>query len=209
MTTDWQAPSQPPPGYHDDPCEGGPPLVSIDGHGGGRRHLGPASRPGRTRPQSTLTPPDRLSVRARGPSAASTLDTVASATDDPGREQPWAELGLKADEYPVDPRDPGASSHQLGAGDVLRHVERALLLQVLQGAPQAVQRGSPRRPPSATCSPASARTPACSTSVRATRSRSRSSHTTTRPSSSRSRAPRPASAASSATSSRWAPGRSR
>ncbi len=29
----------------------------------------------------------------------STLDTVAVATDDPQREQPWAELGLKADEY--------------------------------------------------------------------------------------------------------------
>ena len=32
MTTDWQAPSQPPPAYHDDPSEGGPPLVSHDGH---------------------------------------------------------------------------------------------------------------------------------------------------------------------------------
>ncbi|RNL60418.1 phosphoribosylformylglycinamidine synthase subunit PurL [Nocardioides marmoriginsengisoli] len=28
-----------------------------------------------------------------------TLDTVAVATQDPGREQPWADLGLKADEY--------------------------------------------------------------------------------------------------------------
>ncbi len=27
------------------------------------------------------------------------LDTVASATSDPGREQPWGELGLKAEEY--------------------------------------------------------------------------------------------------------------
>ncbi len=27
------------------------------------------------------------------------LDTVSLATDDPGREQPWADLGLKADEY--------------------------------------------------------------------------------------------------------------
>ena len=27
------------------------------------------------------------------------LDTVANAAADPGREQPWAELGLKADEY--------------------------------------------------------------------------------------------------------------
>ncbi len=31
--------------------------------------------------------------------AASTLDTVAVATEDPTREQPWADLGLKADEY--------------------------------------------------------------------------------------------------------------
>ncbi|MGO4256636.1 phosphoribosylformylglycinamidine synthase subunit PurL [Marmoricola sp. RAF53] len=29
----------------------------------------------------------------------STLDTVAVAAGDPGREQPWADLGLKADEY--------------------------------------------------------------------------------------------------------------
>ncbi|MGB0101140.1 MAG: phosphoribosylformylglycinamidine synthase subunit PurL [Nocardioides sp.] len=29
----------------------------------------------------------------------SALDTVAVATDDPGREQPWSDLGLKADEY--------------------------------------------------------------------------------------------------------------
>jgi phosphoribosylformylglycinamidine synthase II len=27
------------------------------------------------------------------------LDTVAAAADDPGREQPWADLGLKSDEY--------------------------------------------------------------------------------------------------------------
>ncbi|MCW2812863.1 MAG: purL [Nocardioides sp.] len=31
--------------------------------------------------------------------AASSLDTVAVAAEDPGREQPWADLGLKADEY--------------------------------------------------------------------------------------------------------------
>ncbi len=29
----------------------------------------------------------------------SSLDTVAAASEDPGREQPWADLGLKADEY--------------------------------------------------------------------------------------------------------------
>ena len=30
---------------------------------------------------------------------AASLDTVAAATEDPEREQPWAELGLKGDEY--------------------------------------------------------------------------------------------------------------
>ncbi|CUR55229.1 Phosphoribosylformylglycinamidine synthase 2 [metagenome] len=33
------------------------------------------------------------------PETRSQLDTVALATDDPHREQPWSELGLKADEY--------------------------------------------------------------------------------------------------------------
>ena len=33
------------------------------------------------------------------PSAKSALDTVAVATEDPQREQPWADLGLKPDEY--------------------------------------------------------------------------------------------------------------
>ncbi|GAA1922628.1 phosphoribosylformylglycinamidine synthase subunit PurL [Nocardioides lentus] len=33
------------------------------------------------------------------PTAVPALDTVDRAADDPGREQPWAELGLKADEY--------------------------------------------------------------------------------------------------------------
>ena len=31
--------------------------------------------------------------------ATGTLDTVAQASTDAEREQPWAELGLKADEY--------------------------------------------------------------------------------------------------------------
>ena len=39
----------------------------------------------------TVAPPDSPSIAH--------LDTVATATTDPGREQPWAELGLKADEY--------------------------------------------------------------------------------------------------------------
>ena len=60
----------------------------------------------------------------------------------------------------------------------------------------------------AASSPGRARTPASSRSATGSRSRSRSSRTTIRAPSSRTRAPRPASAASSATSSRWAPGRS-
>ena len=59
------------------------------------------------------------------------------------------------------------------------------------------------------CCRARAKTPAPSTSATAWRRCSRSSRTTIRRSSSRTRARRPASAASSATSSRWARGRSR
>jgi hypothetical protein len=32
MSTQWHAPAQPPPEYHDDPSLGGPPLASPDGH---------------------------------------------------------------------------------------------------------------------------------------------------------------------------------
>ena len=76
----------------------------------------------------------------------------------------------------------------------------------LEGAPAPVRRPAAR---ATRCSSASARTPAWSTSATATRSPSRSSRTTTRATSSRTRARRPASAASSATSSPWAPARSR
>ena len=88
------------------------------------------------------------------------------------------ELGLKEDEYDAHPRDPRPPPDQRRAGDVLRHVERALLVQVVQGAPAAVRREGPARP--TRCSSASARTPASSTSARAGRSPSRSSRTTTR-----------------------------
>ena len=33
------------------------------------------------------------------PPRPASLDTVTVAAADPGREQPWADLGLKADEY--------------------------------------------------------------------------------------------------------------
>ena len=45
--------------------------------------------------------------------------------------QPYAELGLKDDEYAPDPRDPRPPADQRRAGDVLGDVERALLLQVV------------------------------------------------------------------------------
>ena len=110
---------------------------------------------------------------------------------------------------PADPRDPRPPAHRRRAGDVLGDVERALLLQVVQGAPALLRRDHHRRDARRRCWPASARTPASSTSATAGRSPSRSSRTTTRPTSSRTRARPPASAASSATSWRWAPVRSR
>src|SRR5262245_66696215 len=46
-----------------------------------------------TSPQVSGSPGDRLAA------VPHPLDTVAVAASDPDREQPWAELGLKADEY--------------------------------------------------------------------------------------------------------------
>jgi len=93
-----------------------------------------------------------------------------------GLPQPFAELGLTAAEYERSwsARPP---PHRRRTGPVLGHVERALLLQVLQGAPGQF---APRRRRPARCSRASGTTPAWSTSGRATRSPSRSSRTTTR-----------------------------
>ncbi len=56
-----------------------------------RGRSGAAARRGAGR----LTPVPEVSPQPR----VSALDTVAVAADDPGREQPWADLGLKADEY--------------------------------------------------------------------------------------------------------------
>src|SRR5262245_64657168 len=99
-----------------------------------------------------------------------TLDTVSLAAEDPHREQPWRDLGLKPDEYAqireILGRRPTSSELAMysvmwsehcsyksskvhldlvGVGDVLRDVERALLLQVVQGAPAAVRREGHRR----------------------------------------------------------------
>ena len=114
--------------------------------------------------------------------------------------------GRRVRAHPGDPRPP---PHRRRAGDVRGHVERALLVQVVQGAPGLLRRDDHademrermlaghrrergRRRRSATAGP----------------SRSRSSRTTTRPTSSPTRARPPGSAASCATSWRWARGRS-
>ena len=79
------------------------------------------------------------------PPGLQTLDTVSAAAEDPDREQPWAELGLKDDEYArireILGRRP-TSSELAMYGDV----ERALLLQVLQGASPAVLRDPAETP---------------------------------------------------------------
>src|SRR5690606_15002970 len=59
-----------------------------------------ADRPGHLEGASGLvrvTPP--RSPRLGPVAAAQNLDTVSVAAQDPERSQPWAELGLKADEY--------------------------------------------------------------------------------------------------------------
>ena len=67
------------------------------------------------------------------------LDTVDEAEQTPDRQQPWAELGLKPDEYAqlreILGRRPTSSELAMYSRDV----ERALLLQVEQGAPAAVR----------------------------------------------------------------------
>jgi phosphoribosylformylglycinamidine synthase len=67
-----------------------------------------------------------------------TLDTVKNAEQTPEAGQPWAELGLKEDEYArireiLGRRPTGAELAMFG------HVVGALLVQELQGAPQAVR----------------------------------------------------------------------
>ena len=99
-------------------------------------------------------------------------------------------------------QDPRAGAQPPRAGPLRRHVERALLLQVVAAAsaPPA-DRGRQR------CSSARGRTPASSTPATASPSPSGSRATTTPPPSSPTRARPPASAASCATSSPWGPAR--
>ncbi len=72
-----------------------------------------------------------------------TADTVARAEATPDVEQPWAELGLKDDEYARIREILGRRPTVVRAGDVLGDVERALLVQEQQGPPAAVRREDP------------------------------------------------------------------
>ena len=66
-------------------------MPSRASAGAARQRAGAASRFDPVPETSTDTCPDqRLEIR---------LDTVDVAAQDPEHEQPWAELGLKADEY--------------------------------------------------------------------------------------------------------------
>ena len=75
------------------------------------------------------------------------LDTVAVATEDPHREQPWADLGLKADEYQrireILGRRPTSSELAMYSRDV----ERALLLQVAPRSTSSSSRDIPQETP--------------------------------------------------------------
>ena len=77
-----------------------------------------------------------------------TLDTVALAATTPDTDQPYAELGLKPDEYDRIREILGRRPTSSKAGHVFGHVERALLLQVQQGALAPVRRqgAAVRRP---------------------------------------------------------------
>ena len=63
------------------------------------------------------------------------LDSVAHAAATPDVQQPYKELGLKDDEYARIREILGRRPTVGRVGDVLRHVVRALLVQVVQGAP--------------------------------------------------------------------------
>ena len=127
--------------------------------------------------------------------AAGAREGLMVAVEEPLHRQ----LGPADDELERIRADARARAEPHRARDVRRDVVRALLVQVLEGAPaHAADRGpgGPRR--------ARARTRARSTSATASRWSSRWSRTRIPARSSRTRARRPASAASCATSSRWA-----
>ena len=137
------------------------------------------------------------------------VDTVNNAGATPDVRAALGRARPQARRVRADPRDPRPPPDQRRARDVLGHVERALLLQVEQGPPPAVRREDHRRD-------------AREAARRHRRERRRRRHRrrlgghlqgrVAQPpvaTSSPTRARPPASAASSATSSRWAPARSR
>ena len=97
------------------------------------------------------------------------LDTVAGAATDPDREQPWAELGLKADEYArireILGRRPTSSElamYSVMWSEHCSYKSSKVHLTQFSDIPQETRVGQDARR-------ASARTPASSTSARATR----------------------------------------
>ena len=73
-------------------------------------------------------------------------DTVSRAAATPGQPQPYAELGLTSCGVRADRRAAGPPADRRGAGHLLGHVERALLLQVVQGPPAPVRGSAPPSP---------------------------------------------------------------
>ena len=76
-------------------------------------------------------------------SRMSSVDTVKDAEATPEVEQPLSRARPQGRRVRADPRDPRPAPDVERARDVLRHVERALLLQVVEGAPEAVWRQGP------------------------------------------------------------------
>ena len=135
-----------------------------------------AHRPGHRRPRRSSP---RVLDRRRGMTRHPTqIDTVTDAAATPDARAAVRRARPQGRRVRPDPRDPRPPPDRRRAGDVLGHVERALLLQVVARCTCASSATRPRRP--TRCWSASARTPASSTSARAGRSPSRSSRTTTR-----------------------------
>ncbi len=105
-----------------------------------------------------MSPPPLLAVRVRGRSRdgsprhgrfAAVADTVSNAQQNPGRLPALGGARPEGRRVRPDQGDPRPPPDLVRAGDVLGDVERALLLQVLQGAPGEVRsrrQGHPARP---------------------------------------------------------------
>ena len=115
-------------------------FVSVVQLPAGRR----LSRPFRVGTGPTVGWPrdDRCSLRHRRPRRRHPRPPAALPRAGP--------QGRRVRAHPGDPRPP---AHRRRAGDVLGDVERALLLQVVQGAPALLRRDHHRRDAGARCSP--------------------------------------------------------